>query len=97
MFYDENGNLLKQGGTLYMKDLANTLKTIVKKGADSFYTGKIAQDIVNASGTSLTAEDLASYSVEKSEPVVSNFMGYEVAAAPAPFSGTSLIQMLKMA
>ena len=24
-------------------------------------------------------------------------MGYEVAAAPAPFSGTSLIQMLKMA
>ena len=42
-------------------------------------------------------EDLAAYTVEKSSPVISDFMGYEVAAAPAPFSGVTTIQMLRMA
>lgn len=97
MFYDENGELLKKGSTLYMKDLASTLKRIANNGADDFYTGKIAEDLVNSGGTSFTLDDLAAYSVEKTNPVVSSFCGYEVAAAPAPFSGTTVIQMLRMA
>ncbi|MBQ9950382.1 MAG: gamma-glutamyltransferase [Clostridia bacterium] len=97
MFYDEDGNLLELGDTLYMEDMANTLKTLAKDGPDDFYTGKTAEAIVNASGSSLTMEDLAAFSVAKETPVMGEFMGYEVAAAPAPFSGTTVIQMLKMA
>ena len=97
MLHDNNGNPLKQGSTIYMKDLANTIKTIAKDGPDSFYTGKIANDIVSSSSTDITMEDMSSYNVQKRNPVISSFMGYEVCAAPAPFSGATVIQMLKMA
>ena len=97
MFFDNKGHLLKLGDTLYSKDLAETLKKIVESGADEFYTGSIAEDIVAHHSTNITMEDMAAYKVEKSTPVVSDFLGYEVAAAPAPFSGVTTIQMLRMA
>ena len=42
-------------------------------------------------------EDLATYETIVTNPVVSNYCGYEIAAVGMPYSGTTLIQMLKMA
>ena len=94
-FYDENGEPKNEGETIIQTDLANTLKTIQEGGADAFYNGIIAEQLTL--GTTLTAEDLSSYTTEELEPVTGEFNGYEVITAPAPFSGTTLIQILKMA
>ncbi|NLB61855.1 MAG: hypothetical protein GX802_05490, partial [Clostridiales bacterium] len=53
--------------------------------------------IANMQGADIKMPDLAAYNVQKTNPVISNFMGYEVAAAPAPFAGITVIQMLRMA
>lgn len=96
-FYTKDGNLLKEGDTIYMSDFADTLKLIASEGTDVIYAGKIAKHIADSSRTTITMEDLEAYTVAKSNPVVSDFMGYEIAAAPAPFSGVTVTQMLRMA
>ena len=39
----------------------------------------------------------AAYKVEERVPVTGKFAGMDVVSAPAPFSGTTVIQMLEMA
>lgn len=93
-FYGKNG-FLEEGDTLVQQELKKTLQRLANEGADSFYTGSIAQDIVN--NTKLTMGDLAAYETIKSEAVVGTYREYTIGAAAAPFSGITLIQMLKMA
>ncbi|MCH5278389.1 MAG: gamma-glutamyltransferase [Christensenellaceae bacterium] len=83
------------GDTIVQADTAALLRTIATEGSEAFYTGSIAQKIIAA--THLTADDLASYDTIVSDAVVGEFHGNEIASVPAPFSGTTLIQMLKMA
>lgn len=84
-----------EGDIIVQKDTANLLRTIATEGSETFYTGSIAQKIIAA--TQLTADDLASYDTIVTDAIVGQFHGNEVASVPAPFSGTTLIQMLKMA
>lgn len=95
-FADPPENFLDvyEGDTLYQPDLAETLKTIASEGSQAFYTGSIAQKIIEQ--TYFTADDLASYKAIVQEPARGEFAGYSIAAASAPFSGTMLIQMLEM-
>ncbi len=95
VFYNEDGEPKSEGTTIVQLDLANTLKSIQEGGADAFYNGVIGQQLV--SGTQLTQEDLSSYKTDILEPITGEFDGYEVITAPAPFSGATLIQILKMA
>lgn len=94
-FYDENGEPKSEGTTIVQRELADTLKSIQKDGSESFYSGTIAKNLTI--GTTLTSEDLSDYKTEVLEPVTGEFNGYEIISAPAPFSGTTLIQILKMA
>lgn len=45
-FSDENGNLLQIGDTVRYERLADTLEAIATHGADAFYTGRIAEDLI---------------------------------------------------
>lgn len=92
--FTTKGRILKEGELVKQPELAATLRLIQKQGSEVFYEGEIAQQIVNSS--TLTFEDLASYEVKRDEPVVGTYEGYTVVSAPAPFSGVTLIQMLKM-
>jgi len=74
-FHDANGNPKTEGTLLKNPDLAATLKAVAAGGADAFYTGTVAENIV---GTVLTAEhnpsgmtmaDLAAYAAKKRPPV----------------------------
>lgn len=94
-FFDQNGHYLKEGDILKQPELKQTLQRLIDEGPASFYTGSIAEDIVAASA--LTMADLAAYQTIKTEAVVGTFQEYTVGAAAAPFSGATLIQMLKMA
>lgn len=92
--YDEGGDYLEAGDTLYQEDLAEVLEAIQSEGADVFYNGWIAEDI--AAACSLTTEDLAGYEVYKSEAVEGSYNGYTVYSSCAPLSGVTLIQMLEL-
>ena len=93
-FY-QNGRWLSEGDELIQEELKGTLETIVKDGAESFYKGSLAQEIANKTG--MTLSDLANYETKCSKPIVGKYLDYEVASAVVPYSGATLIQMLKMA
>lgn len=85
---------LVEGDTLVQTELAGTLREIAEEGAEAFYSGSIAEQIVKA--TALTEDDLLSYETEIDEAVVSEVAGYTIASAPAPYSGLTAIQMMKL-
>lgn len=46
LFSDKNGNPLQTGDTVKYEKLADTLETIAKDGAEAFYSGRIAEDLI---------------------------------------------------
>lgn len=94
IFYP-NGKAILPGEILVQKDLAKTLRTIQEKGSAGFYQGDIAKAVKAKTGIPL--DDFKRYKVKHTEPVQGSFAGYEVFTAPPPFSGTTLLQMLKLA
>lgn len=91
----KDGNLLSTGDVLVQQKLKETLEILAEDGPDAFYTGKIAEEI--AASTPLTMDDLANYETIRTDAVTGSYLGYTVAAMPAPFSGATLIQALEMA
>ncbi|EFV14863.1 gamma-glutamyltransferase family protein [Segniliparus rugosus] len=74
---------------------AKTLGAIADEGADAFYTGAIADDIVASVGSTaggrtpglMTLADLAGYRAKKREPVCAGYRGNQVCEMPGPSSG----------
>lgn len=92
-FY-KNNQFLDSGDILVQKELANTLRLIQNQGSYIFYNGIISKCINNT--TTITAKDLNKYEVIKQQPVYGEYNGYEIISAPPPFSGITLIQILKL-
>ena len=88
------------GESLLQPDLAKTLRTIARQGADGFYKGAVAQNIVDTLASSsrpISLQDLEQYRIVKRVPVKGLYRGYEVLSMPAPSSGgVHLIQMLNI-
>ena len=100
VFFKEDKGLYSAGEILIQKDLASTLKELSKNGPDAFYSGKIAQLIVEEMERKdglITLEDLKNYNVAERQPLVGTYKGYEIVSMPPSSSGgTHLIQMLNM-
>ena len=80
----EAGTLLKQ------PMLAATLELMAKQGADAFYTGEVAQemvDAVRAVGGIWTLDDLKHYHIVERAPVSGDYRGYHIVTASPPASG----------
>jgi gamma-glutamyltranspeptidase/glutathione hydrolase len=91
-FYNEDGSAVAAGSTLKNQPFADALKMIAEEGSAPFYTGVIAESIVEAVKTEtntgqMTLEDLASYEVIKREPVCFPYRAYEVCGMGPPTSG----------
>jgi len=93
-FVDTETCEAKPAGTLIKnKDYATTLKLLARDGADTFYTGSIAQDIVSAVQNdpnipgSMTLADLADYQVIERPPVCITYRGNDVCGMGPPSSG----------
>jgi gamma-glutamyltranspeptidase/glutathione hydrolase len=85
-----NGEPWKPGERLVQVDLAKSLQAIAQGGADAFYKGPIASQIVAGSrkgGGILTAKDFAAYKVREMAPVECDYRGYHIVSAPPPSSG----------
>lgn len=90
----------KEGEILYQKDLAKTLRTIVKKGKAGFYQGYVANQIVNyqkKTGGLIRHSDLKNYKVKKRKPIEGTYKGYKIVSMPPPSSGgTHIIEILNI-
>lgn len=94
---------LYPGDLLVQQDLARTLEYVSTHSKEEFYTGEIAQKIVNASaahGGSVTMADML-YACQnypkRSQALIGNYNGYQILTAASPSTGgTMLIEMLNM-
>ncbi|MBR4658098.1 MAG: gamma-glutamyltransferase [Clostridia bacterium] len=97
-FYN-GSRLLVEGEMIRQTELADTYRLIQRYGSNIFYgQGQpIRQHIIEALNYKLTDQDFDNYKVIERTPVEGVYMGRRVISAPAPFSGTTLIQMLEIA
>jgi gamma-glutamyltranspeptidase/glutathione hydrolase len=102
-FYDSEGKPLAVGATLKNPAYAETLRAIASGGADTFYTGRIASDIVAAvhahptNPGHLSLQDLAAYKAKERPAVCAPYRGYDVCGMGPPSSGALTIgQILGM-
>ncbi len=98
--YFLSGDTTHQAGQRHIqKDLANTLRLIRDEGADVFYKGAIARQIVadmKANGGYLDSISLASYTVNKSMIVSGDYRGHQLHGLWMPSYGAITIEMLQI-
>lgn len=102
-YFMPNGAPLQTGDMLRNPDYADTLRVLANKGADGFYTGPVAGDIVRtvtqAAGNPgvLSAIDLAIYAVHERDPVCVSYRAHDVCGMGPPSSGALTVgQILGM-
>ncbi len=100
-FFDAQGNPKAVKIIQYNQILNKTLRKVSEHGADAFYRGDIARDIVQAvTGAAqnpgvLALEDLRNYQAKAREPVCGQYRRYKICSMPPPSSGgIALLQIL---
>jgi gamma-glutamyltranspeptidase/glutathione hydrolase len=100
-FLDAQGKPLAAGTLLRNPELATTLRAVATGGADAFYKGKIAQDIVDTVTTArpragkMTLADLANYHAEKRAVPCMDYRIYRICGMGPPSSGgVTVMQIL---
>ncbi|CAB5556211.1 Gamma-glutamyltranspeptidase precursor [Pseudomonas putida] len=91
-FLDAQGKPLAVGTLLKNPELAQTLELIATQGPDAFYTGDIAQAMVeavrgHANPGLLSLEDLRRYQAKERTPVCGPYKIWRICGMPPPSSG----------
>ncbi len=99
--YWRDGKPVRAGMKLKNPKLAATMKLLAKKGAEAFYSGPVAAQIVNTVTTSklspgdMTMSDLAQYRAKEQQAVCAPYRVYVVCGMAPPSSGaTTVLQIL---
>lgn len=102
-YFFPNGEPIKAGTIKKNPKLAMTFKRLALLGANGFYKGQIAIDIVNTvqgakdNAGLMTLKDLAQYEAIERPPVCANYKGYKICGMGPPTSGgMTVIQILKL-
>jgi gamma-glutamyltranspeptidase/glutathione hydrolase len=99
-FYKPDGSPYAPNEVLVQSDLGTTLQLIAEQGADAFYRGAVAQQIIaemERGGGLIDAESLAAYRVKEREVVRGTYRGHEIVSMPPPSSGSvHVVQMLNI-
>lgn len=95
-YFLPNNQPLKAGTLLKNKPFAQAVRTLAKQGSQPFYTGKYAQDIVDAvknatHAGSLSRLDLAQYRIVERQPVCVPYRQYGVCGMDAPSAGGLIV------
>ena len=98
-FLDQQGQPWPVGHILRNPVLAQTLRLLAERGAEAFYEGTIAQDIVAAVRSHarpgvMSMDDLLRYRALEREPVCSNYRVFRICGMAPPGSGVTVQQML---
>ena len=102
-FLEADGSPRAVGTILRNPAYAATLRRIAREGAAAFYTGPVAQDIVDTVRADpvrpgdLSLADLAAYRVKVREAVCDTYRAWRVCGMPLPSSGgITVLQILKL-
>jgi gamma-glutamyltranspeptidase / glutathione hydrolase len=88
-----------EGDVVKLPALANTLRTIAKKGPSAFYEGPIADDMVAtlaARGSFLSSEDFARHRGDVVAPIATNYRGLDVLELPPNTQGLTALVLLNI-
>ncbi|MFO0325196.1 MAG: gamma-glutamyltransferase [Burkholderiales bacterium] len=100
--FQADGTSKPVGTIVTNQALADTFRRIARDGADAFYQGEIARDIVaavraHARPGVVTEQDFAQYRVRIREPLCGRYHDYRVCSMPMPSSGgVAILQILGM-
>jgi gamma-glutamyltranspeptidase / glutathione hydrolase len=89
-FLTAEGDVPELGAIIKQPDLANTLEALANQGAQGFYGGRVAADLVagvRADGGIWTLQDLANYRIVERKPMVGEYHGARIVSASPPSSG----------
>ena len=98
-FFFGDGQPLRPGHLHKQPDLARTFRALVEGGPAAYYTGEIADKIVDfcqANGGLLTKRDLADLTVEWIDPIGIRYRDFTVTGPPPPSSAMQWLQTLKL-
>lgn len=93
------GKTPETGDVFRNPNLAATYKQLAKQGLPSFYTGSIADKIVQFSNSNngyFAKEDFTNHSNEWVAPLSTNYRGYDVWQIPPNGQGLAVLQMLNV-
>jgi gamma-glutamyltranspeptidase / glutathione hydrolase len=105
-----DGTPLQVGDVLKQPDMARTLRILAEQGAGAFYSGEIADALLQAQlktrvvaggGTlgrgRMTQADLDAYEIDVREPIQISYRGFDVVSVPPSSSGgVNVLQALRM-
>jgi len=99
LYYDPEERPKAVGARIANPDYAATLRAVAASGADAFYGGAIAEDIVaavrgHARPGDLTLEDLARYRALERDPVCLPYRAMRVCSVGPPAGGAVVLQLL---
>src|SRR4051812_36526942 len=87
------------GDVIHQPELGKTLRAIAAKGRDAFYSGPIAEDMVETLrgiGGLHTLEDFAAHSTETTAPIGTTYKDYDVWQCPPNGPGITMLVMLNI-
>lgn len=99
LYLRPDGKPKRAGDRISNPELGATLRIIARAGAEAFYTGEIAQRIVDdmeRHGGLLTASDLAGCTPYCSAPLSIPYRCFTVALPPPPAGGIMVAEMLRI-
>lgn len=94
-----NGRPVRAGDLVVQPELAATLRRIAADGPSAFYTGTVANDLVQtlgADGSPITLDDLARYRPHWKSALCTTYRGRVVLSAPPPQSGMEVLEALNL-
>ena len=98
--HDDDGVVIKAGSIVVIPELAEALELIAKDGAETLYTGELAEllvrDMADNDGI-LTAQDLAAYEAVVRPALIVRQNGWQLATNPPPaVGGVAVAAMLAL-
>ncbi len=97
LFFDADARPLPPGTLVRNPELARTLESIAKKGADAFYKGALASAMAAkiAAHTprkdAMNAADIAAYRAKERPPVCGTYRAYRICGMGPPSSGATTV------
>ena len=100
LYFDAAGKPRQAGETLKNPAFAATLRELAAGGADAFYKGEIAKQMLATLAAAprvasdMTPEDLSGYGAKERDPVCVAYDGYRVCGMGPPSSGGTTVAMV---
>jgi gamma-glutamyltranspeptidase / glutathione hydrolase len=101
LYYDADGAAKAPGTVIANADLAALLRIIAAQGAEPFYTGAVAHQVIAAAQgatppSDLIAADLADYKVKERAVVCAPYRGDRVCGMEPPAGDVTVLEILRL-